>query len=136
MRVSNEICLKKTMLFFDSEIVTFFVSSFGISNSGGGRTSFFFSFFPPKKCSASKDLILITSYSSPNGCGLYSKTSQRPALGDNVPRVPEVGDQREPIWVERSETLYSLLSAGAGFVIPHKLRHGCPLFYTPLESHL
>ena len=28
----------------------------------------------------------------------------------NVPRLPEVGDQREPIWAERSGAGYSLLS--------------------------
>ena len=30
-------------------------------------------------------------------------------MTSNVPRVPEVGDQREPIWAERSAAGYSLL---------------------------
>lgn len=47
----------------------------------------------------------------------------------NVPRVPEVGDQREPIWAKRSVAGYSLLSAGAGAGLCNskKLRHGCSL---------
>src|SRR6056297_633744 len=31
-------------------------------------------------------------------------------ISDNVARVPEVGDQREPIWAKRSGAGYSLLS--------------------------
>ena len=38
------------------------------------------------------------------------------AIAYNVPRVPEVGDQREPIWAERSAAGYSLLYEGGALL--------------------
>src|SRR6056297_634860 len=99
------------MLFFESEMVTFFVSSFGINSSGGGSTfsnwltsnnasrifsgasSYFKSFFIPPlsftPISGAKQSYNILSYCKPNS--------------DNIRFYGRA------IWAERSGTRYSLL---------------------------
>ena len=41
---------------------------------------------------------------------LFARVSEILDISDNDSRVPEVGDQREPIWAEQSAAGYSLLS--------------------------
>src|SRR6056297_520182 len=74
----------------------------------GERTRFALPFFLPYLCPSYLSIYSIFSFFPSSS--LFPRELVSPqGMSHNVPRVPEVGDHREPIWAKRSGAGYPLL---------------------------